>query len=155
MKLHGWMTTLALVGASASPAAAQSDLYVSSDQYVPRLVSIMETAQTRHMKLWFAGQAQNWELAAYELRQLRASLAEAAVLYSGIPVSNITTLAAPLQSASDAIEGKDAKKLAKSFVELTEGCNSCHRSMGRSFVVMRTPNELPFGNQVFAPQGKK
>lgn len=155
MKLRGWMAALALVSVSASLAAAQSDLYVSADQYVPRLVSIMETAQTRHIKLWFAGQAQNWELAAYEIRQLKASLAEAAVLYSGIPVSNITTLAAPLQSASDAIEGKDAKKFTKAFAELTEGCNSCHRSMGRGFVVMRTPSELPFGNQVFAPQGKK
>jgi hypothetical protein len=40
----------------------------------------METAQTPHAKLWFAGKAQNGELAAYELRELKASLAEAAVM---------------------------------------------------------------------------
>jgi len=30
----------------------------------------MNAVQSRHMKLWFAGKALNWELAAYELRQL-------------------------------------------------------------------------------------
>ena len=55
-------------------ALAQQSLdTLSPDEYIPRLVSIMETAQTRHVKLWLAGKAQNWELAAYELRQLKAS----------------------------------------------------------------------------------
>jgi hypothetical protein len=136
-------------------ALAQQSLdKLSPDQYIPRLVSIMETAQTRQAKLWFAGKAQNWELAAYELRQLKASLAEAALMYSGLPVDNITTLATPLQSALDAIDAKDSSKFVKSFAEVTDGCNSCHRSMGRGFVVMRTPTDQPFGNQVFAPQKK-
>ena len=114
----------------------------------------METAQTRHVKLWLAGKAQNWELAAYELRQLEASLAEAAVMYSGLPVSNVTTLATPLQAASAAIDAKDGSRFAKAFAEVTDGCNACHRSMGRGFVVMRIPTEQPFGNQVFVPQKK-
>src|SRR5207237_9639002 len=35
---------------------------------VPLLGDIMNAVQTRHMKLWFAGKAFNWELATYELR---------------------------------------------------------------------------------------
>jgi hypothetical protein len=69
-------------------------------------------------------------------------------------VSNITTLATPLQSAFDAIGAKDGGKFAKSFAEMTDGCNACHLSMGRGFGVMRTPTEQPFGNQVFVPQKK-
>jgi hypothetical protein len=56
---------------------------------------------------------------------------------------------------SDAIAAKDRSRLAKALGELTEGCNACHRSMSRGFLVMRVPaDQQPFGNQQFAPQGK-
>ncbi len=94
MKLRGWMLALASLGALSAVATAQDLKSPSADQYVPRLGNIMGVAQAQHQKLWLAGKAQNWELAAYELRQLKASLVEAAVFYSGIPVSNVTTLRA-------------------------------------------------------------
>lgn len=154
MKLRGWM--LALAGLGAATAVAAQDLKSpSADQYVPRLGDIMSAAQARHQKLWLAGKAQNWELAAYELRQLKASLVEAAVFYSGIPIGNVATLEPSLQSMSDAIDAKDGRKFAKGLGELTEGCNACHRSLKRSFVVIKVPGEqLPFANQQFAPAGK-
>lgn len=154
MKFRAWM--LALAGLGAATAVAAQDLKSpSADQYVPRLGDIMSAAQTRHQKLWLAGKAQNWELAAFEMRQLKASLVEAAVLYSGIPVSNVTTLEPSLQSTSDAIAAKDGRKFAKALGDLTEGCNACHRSLGRSFVVMKVPSDpQPFANQQFAPQAK-
>jgi len=157
MKLRGWIAALVFAGTSIPLAIAQSGPErSSSDQpYVPQLSDIMNSAQTRHMKLWFAGKVENWDLARFELSRLKASLAEAALLYSGIPVSNITTLGAPLQSTADAIDAKDGKRFAASFGELTAGCNACHGSMARSFIVIRTPTEQPFGNQVFAPQGKR
>src|SRR5713226_4948322 len=40
------------------------------DAYVPGLGEIMSLQQMRHAKLWLAGQAENWELAAYELDEL-------------------------------------------------------------------------------------
>ena len=156
MKLAGWIAGLAMVCISIPLALAQSGLEPpAGDQYVPRLGDIMNAAQTRHAKLWLAGKAQNWDLAAFELRQLRANLAEAAVLYSAIPVSNITTLGPALQSIGETIDAKDGKRFASAFGELTSGCNGCHGAMGRGFIVIRTPTEQPFGNQVFAPQGKR
>jgi hypothetical protein len=127
----------------------------SAGEYVPRLGDIMSAAQTRHEKLWLAVKAQNWELAAFELSQLKASLVEAALLYSGIPVSNVTTLETPLQATSDAITAKDGRKFAKAFGVLTDGCNSCHRDMKRGFVVMKVPaDQQSFGNQQFSPSAK-
>ena len=154
MRVRGWM--LALAGLGAATAVAAQDLKSpSADQYVPRLGDIMGAAQTRHHKLWMAGKAQNWELAAYELRQLKANLVEAAVFYSGIPVGNVTTLEPSLQSMSDAIDAKDSRKFAKGLDELTEGCNACHRSLKRSFVVMKVPSDQkPFANQQFAPTAR-
>jgi len=121
---------------------------------MPRLVTIMSGAQNQHLKLWFAGKAKNWELAAYELRQLTDSLAEAAMLYPGIPVSNVTTLQSPLLSIADAVVAGNSHKFAASMHKLTDGCNACHSSMDRSYIVMTLPAELPLpGNQVFAPPG--
>ncbi len=158
MRLHGWMVGLLMLGASVPLALAQ-DLKspsVSSDQYVPRLGELMGAVQVRHVKLWFAGKAQNWELADFELRQLKAGLVESALLYSGIPVTNVTTLEGPLKSVSEAITTKDGHKFARAVGELTDGCNSCHQSMGRGFILMRIPAEdQPFGDQHFAPQGKR
>ncbi len=155
MNLRGWTVALGVLAASSALAVAQDFKSPSAGEYVPRLGDIMSAAQTRHQKLWLSAKAQNWELAAFELNQLKASLVEAALLYSGIPVSNVTTLETPLQAVSDAIGAKDGRKFAKAFGDLTEGCNSCHRSMKRSFVLMKVPtDQQSFGNQQFAPQVK-
>jgi hypothetical protein len=105
----------------------------------PRLGDIMIAVQWRHMKLWFAGKAQNWELAAFELRQIKAGLSEAATLYPGIPVSNVTTMANLVQSIADAIKAKDTGRFTTAVVEMTDGCNACHKSTGRGFIVVRIP----------------
>jgi hypothetical protein len=155
MKLRGWIIALLTACASLPLVTAQSGPAMSADEpYVPRLGDIMNAIQARHLKLYFAGKAQNWPLAGYELRQLKASLAEAAILYSGIPVSNVTTLANSVESVEDAIVAKDGRKFAKAFGELTGGCNSCHQSMERAFISIRVPTEQPFSDQVFTPQGK-
>jgi hypothetical protein len=155
MKLRGWIVTLLIACASAPLVIAQSGPVMSADEsYVPRLGDLMNAIQSRHLKLYFAGKAQNWPLADYELRQLKASLSEAAMLYSGIPVSNVTTLAISVELVDSAIAAKDGRKFAKTFGDLTGGCNSCHQSMERAFIAIRVPTEQPFSNQVFAPQGK-
>ena len=156
MRFRGLIAAAVMVCGVASLAVAQSGLdRPSNERYIPRLGDIMNLVQVQHAKLWFAGQAQNWGLAAYELRQLRASLADAVVFYSGIPVGNVTTLASPIQSISDAIDVKDSKRFTKAVGELTDGCNACHGAMQRGFVAIRLPTDKPFGNQVFPPQGKK
>jgi hypothetical protein len=156
MKLRGTLVVLLMVCALTPLAMAQSGLDpVTSDPYVPRLGDIMNAIQSRHIKLWFAGKASNWELATYELRQLRQGLVEAAVLYAGIPVSSVTTMTAPAQSIADAIEARDDRRFAKAVGAFTDGCNGCHQSIGRGFIAIRLPTEQPFSDQVFPPQGKK
>jgi hypothetical protein len=89
MKVRSRYATLTILACVGAAAIAQSELKPSPNinPYTLRLVAIMSAAQNQHLKLWFAGKAKNWELAAYELRQLTDSLAEAAVLYPGIPLS--------------------------------------------------------------------
>lgn len=133
---------------SGAPTAPSAD-------YIPRLGDIMSAIQARHVKLYYASKAGNWDLAAYEARQLKGGLIEAARLYAGIPVSNVTTMAQPMQSVDDAIAAKDLQGFSHAFAGLTEACNGCHAAMGRAFIVMRTPAEAqPLGDQSFSPRKK-
>ena len=115
----------------------------------------MLAKQLRHIKLWFAGKQHNWDLAAYELAQIKASLAQAAILYSGIPVDDVLVMDVPIRSIDKAIQSKDNAGFVKAFSELTAACNACHRKMGREFIEIKTPAESPFSNQVFAPATKR
>jgi hypothetical protein len=155
MKLSRSIAALLMACCLAPAVVAQPKLEVSpGEQYLPRLGDIMNAVQTRHIKLSLAGKAQNWDLAAYELRQLKAGLLEAAVMYQGIPVSNITTMSAPVQAIADAIAARDSQGFVKASGELRAGCNACHQSMERGFIVIQPATAAPFGDQSFAPRGK-
>jgi hypothetical protein len=63
----------------------------------------------------------------------------------------------PLKSIESAIAARNGAAFSKAFGELTTGCNSCHQSIGRGFIVMKVPTASPFSNQSFSPrdgQGK-
>lgn len=151
MKLQTLSLVVLLSVAPIALAIAQSSPEpMSRGDNLPRLGDIMLSKQWRHMKLWFAGKQRNWKLAAYESAQIRASLAEAATLYSSIPVSDIVVIAGPMQAVDKAIQSKDSAGFADAFGRLTAGCNACHREMGREFVQIRVPTGSPFDNQVFS-----
>jgi hypothetical protein len=101
MKFRILIAALLLACFAAPLTIAQSGADVAAEPCVPRLGDIMNTLQPRHLKLYFAGRAQNWELADFELHRLREGLSEAALLYSGIPATNVTTLATPIRSIAD------------------------------------------------------
>ncbi len=119
--------------------------------YVPTLGDIMGAMQLRHFKLWFAGRLKNWDLAAYELDQIKSSFSDAMAFYPGIPVADMTSMAEPAQQMGEAINAKDSTKFAAAFDRMTTSCNSCHKAIGRGFIVMQVPTASPFSNQSFAP----
>lgn len=64
---------------SAAPVCNKSSAVPApaSEPYVVGFGEIMGLTQMRHAKLWFAGQAQNWPLAPYELDELNEGFADA------------------------------------------------------------------------------
>jgi hypothetical protein len=135
-----------LVGiACASLAIAQGE------NYVPALGDIMSAAQWRHIKLWFAGKHENWDLARYELRQIKASLEDSVVFYRGIPLELVSATVDPIRAIDAAIEAKDSIRFAHGYDALTDACNLCHLGIGRSFIVIQVPTASPFSNQSFSP----
>ena len=63
-----WVALLSLPGSACQqPPKATSP---ATDAYVPGLGELMTLQQMRHTKLWLAGEAGNWPLAAYEIKEL-------------------------------------------------------------------------------------
>jgi hypothetical protein len=119
---------------------------------MPRLADIMTAVQFRHLKLWTAGQQQNWELAGYELELVKEGLRESITFYVDIPVTNVTMIDAPLKSIDSAIAARSSAAFTKAFKELTAGCNACHQSVNRGYIAMTVPATSPFSNQSFSPR---
>jgi cytochrome c553 len=112
------------------------------------LAELMVGIQLRHIKLWFAGKFGNWKLAAYELDQIEANLAEAANRSS----SALDLPSARVQSLRSAIQAADAASFTAAYSELTRGCNTCHRVTGHAFIAVQTPASSPFSDQIFYDQ---
>jgi hypothetical protein len=146
---------LAVTQAQPAPRAASG----APSSYVPPLGEFMLATQARHAKLWFAGNAQNWELADYLIDELKEGL-EAAVKFvpelKGLPVGRMieSTMDGPIAELEKIIKAKDRAKFTAGFNALTGACNACHQAASRPFLVIQRPATSPFPNQSFAPAGR-
>lgn len=113
------------------------------------LANIMLLIQARHAKIWFAGRAQDWALADYELNHIADDLTAAAMLYRDIPVELVTSAGRIIVRMKDAAKRKDSSGLQSAFTDLTTACNACHAAGGVAFIRIQTPTNLPFTNQQF------
>jgi len=130
--------------------------------YIPGLGEFMTATQMRHSKLWFAGQAGNWDLAAYELDEIREGFEDITRFHpthhgSPVPIREILPklMAAPLARLQMAISSQNLEKFDKAFDSLTASCNACHQAENFGFNVITRPSSNPYTNQDFSPlQGR-
>jgi hypothetical protein len=138
---------------AVTPAAAAAPA-----TWVPDLGDLMLQQQMRHAKLWFAGEAGNWKLAAYECAELREGFEEIARLHpthkqAPVPIDQAieTIIKEPIDNLSQAIAKADRKAFEEAFDTVTSGCNSCHDATEYGFSVLQRPKSNPFPNQNFSP----
>jgi hypothetical protein len=146
------VVTAILLAASITVTAAQS----AKEPYTPGLGEFMTATQLRHAKLWFAGKASNWDLAAYEIDEIKEGFEDIARLHTtfeGLPIAEmIKTIIGPrIERLEKAVEGKSISQFVTAFDELTNGCNSCHAGASKPFIHIQRPTEPPLTNQNFAP----
>jgi hypothetical protein len=144
-----FVAALCLVGSSIVTAEERP-----SGAYAPGLGEFMTFTQLRHAKLWFAGKAQNWDLAKYEIDELKEGLDDTAKLYpthDGIPVGEMikTNVTVPLEQLTKAVEAKSVAKFDQAFDALTAACNTCHAGANRAYIKIRRPTVQPVSNQDF------
>ncbi|MCQ8128593.1 hypothetical protein [Methylomonas rivi] len=124
--------------------------------YAPGLGEIMAQSAVRHAKLWFAGQARNWELAAYEVDELHEGFEDAAKYHPThkhikrpLPELVAQYMDRPLAGLEQAIKDKDIQAFTARYDNLTAACNACHQATDFGFNRVTQPSFNPFANQVF------
>jgi hypothetical protein len=144
-----------------SLAPAQTSSNAPTEAYSPGLGEIMTLQQMRHTKLWLAGEARNWDLAAYEIDELGEGFDDVIKFHPTHKESPVAPkdaiprmVTVPVMELRATIEKKDAAGFEQAYDKLTAACNSCHEAMNFSFNVVQRPVSNPYPNQVFAPARK-
>ena len=147
---------IVLIAAAAALAVPSP----ATAQHAAALGDLMTAfVQPRHIKLGLAGTAQNWPYAAYELDQLRETLADVAEILPNyrdlsIPDMITTTVKEPLAELDRAIKAEDSNQFAAAYGRLTAACNACHRSYDRGAIVIQPATVAAFPDQYFRPTTK-
>jgi hypothetical protein len=132
-------------------------------EFKPGLDDLMTLlVQPRHIKLYYAASAQNWELAAFQAKELRSAFRRAGATIPKYRNMNMdatvgSMLSPSLKAVDAAIAAKDSKQFAKAYGELTDACNACHHVMEHAFLVVKVPSstaESAYPDQEFKPAGK-
>ena len=139
---------LALIGLfAATPAVADGPDEVE-------LAPLMLRLQIHMDKLYWAGKAQNWPLAAFyahELNETLATITKAKIVDEGV---NVSALANPmLAGALGGLEAatKDKRGFAAKYEATVQACNGCHAATKHPFIRIQVPLRPMFTNQVYAP----
>ncbi|MCB2060156.1 MAG: hypothetical protein KDE21_06590 [Novosphingobium sp.] len=148
-----------LLAACSERPTQQSDEAATSG-YVIGLGEIMGLNQMRHAKLWFAGQADNWPLAAYELEELREGFSDAMRYHAHHksvprPLTEMIPeyMDVPLANLDRVVASRDKAGFIKAYDALTAGCNGCHEEADFGYNVITRPTAPPYSNQAFEPAG--
>jgi hypothetical protein len=124
--------------------------------YVPGLEQFMNVILTEHNKLWFAGQARNWPLAAYELGEIKEVMSDVqdhVPTFKNLPLADMldAVITKEIAGLEAAIDAKDFKKFAAGYDKLTAACNACHQGTENGFIVIQRPSRPAFTNQDYRP----
>jgi hypothetical protein len=154
---HSVIAALLLALAAAAVDARAESADASHAPNAPGLAEIMIMTQIRHAKLWLAGDAGNWDLADYEIDELKEGLEDVlkyVPTYKNMPVGQMLEAAImpPIGAVESAIKARDRARFVAAYNDLTAACNTCHQSANRPFIVIQRPTGSAFPNQSFAPK---
>ena len=126
------------------------------NKYVPGLGDLMGSLLVQHNKLWFAGDAMNWPLAAYSVDALKEGIADMKVLrprYKGESIVEMLDglTAKPMQDLEEAVAAKDSARFVQAYDGLTQSCNVCHQNHDYGFIVIARPTVPFLTNQRYQP----
>jgi len=123
--------------------------------YAPGLGDFMTAyVQPHHTKLWLAGSAGDWKLAAYEADELGETFDDIATYqatWNKVPVARLVKaiIEPALKKVDAAIAAKNAADFKTAYGTLTAGCNSCHVTAQHDFLEIKVPAGNPFPDQNF------
>jgi hypothetical protein len=140
---------------AAAPAPTRPGLVILD--FKPAMDDLMTMlVQPRHMKLYYAGQAKNWQLAAFQINELRGALARIGRTIPNYRNINVDSAVASiftdkLKAVDAAVKSADLAQFNSAYGEMTTACNDCHKGMEHAFLVIKVPDSGNFPDQEFRP----
>lgn len=127
-------------------------------ELAPGLGEYMTTIQLHAGKMWFAANAANWDLAGYELDELKETMEAAKALNTeknGVKVSNVldAVLKTQIAQLDAAIKSKSKAEFQNSYDAALSACNGCHSEAGFKFIQIVRPAAPPVTNQRLGSAG--
>ena len=124
----------------------------TAKELAPGLGEFMTTIQLHAGKLWFAAKAANWDLAEYELAELKETMGAAKSLNAeknGVKISNVldSVLQTEIAQLAESIKRKSSSEFEKSYDETLSACNGCHTESGHKFIRIIRPTAPPVTSQ--------
>jgi hypothetical protein len=163
------MSLLGLIGTASLLTGIDATLVRADDaktnKYLPHLADLMnEAMQVHHIKLWFAGHAENWALAGYEVKKIKETIDEiketivdiqtASSLWQRLPVNEmLKNLDSNLSAVDQAVAEKSPAKFGTAYQGFTAACNACHIAADQPQIKIIQPlgnGGSPFADQDFA-----
>ncbi len=151
------MRRLSLISLALSCAALAAAAQAAPPPYAPGLGDFMTAyVQPHHLKLWYAGRAGNWTLAAYEADELGETFEDVATYqadWENVPVAQLikTIIDPALESMKAAIAAKNAGRFEQAYKALTSGCDACHAAAKKAFIRIKVPTgDSSFTDQDFS-----
>ena len=167
---------LSLAASAAPPAAAPADraalearvaqlekqLADLQQRVQPELGQQMLLLELRHDRLWWAGEAGNWNLAYYmagELGEAVQGIVETSGDAAELQPQKLSEvmpamLNAPLKALQDAIGSHDRKKFAQAYDDLSAACTGCHKVAGNPMLIIGRPQTPLLDDLHYAPAGR-
>jgi hypothetical protein len=123
---------------------------LEKNSYKPGFGEFMTNIQIHHAKLWFAGINENWNLADFEIGEIKESLEAITKYETDRKESRLISMIYPVvDSINNSIQSKNLALFKKNYLVLTNTCNNCHKSVNFNFNVVKVPDNPPFTNQKF------
>jgi hypothetical protein len=141
--------------AQAAPAPT-APAHEAAKVYIPGLEQFMNVILIEHNKLWFAAKARNWDLAGYELgeiKEIMSDVQDVVPTFKNLPLAQMldAVITKEIVDLEKAVETKDFQKFAGAYDKLNAACNACHQGTENGFVVIQRPTRAAFTNQDYRP----
>jgi len=144
-----------LVGCEQNSSTKLSEAKIDSlkskldSMYIPGTGEIMNgIIQPHHIKLWMAGQNENWTLAEYERHLLLGGFNRIQKYHKGTTVADMVPMIYPvMDTIKEDIMKKDLSAFNRNYLLLTNTCNTCHQATKYEFNVIKVPTGSDFADQ--------
>ncbi|MBI1850047.1 MAG: hypothetical protein HYR85_06855 [Planctomycetes bacterium] len=144
----------------ADAAARLEKRLEALEKLMPGPGEFMRSVQSDFAKLYYAVNYENWELATFEIKEVKEALDQAAIALPEKNGVNLVGLVDAMKSGplakieSEVIAKKDGGAFKDLYPDAIQLCNGCHTQTGNGCIRVQVPSAPPVYSQKWEPQPK-